>query len=176
MWIIYRPYGRQYRVPTDEVTNFRALSTRKSLHSPLYGAITSKRLLETTNPRPKLTILVGKRYFWTSFHRCCVPCKVVKWKFSYTSGLILDRKWTKRCVSLESAHSRGEASLLNFWRRTVNLSRPERARKKVTTGPQRLDDTRFTTYKRRINYWTLNQCLENETSRSRISTFYLAWP
>ena len=37
---------------------------------------------------------------------------------------------------------------------TVNLRRPERARNEGTTGPTRLDDTRCTTYKRRINYRT----------------------
>jgi len=43
-------------------------------------------------------------------------------------------------------------SSLNLCRRTVNLRRPERARNEGTTGPQGLDDTRFTTSKRRINF------------------------
>ena len=37
-------------------------------------------------------------------------------------------------------------SLLNLWRRTVNLRRPERAWNEGSTGPKRLDDTRCKTY------------------------------
>ena len=49
--------------------------------------------------------------------------------------------------------SRGERkSLLNLWRRTVNVRRPKRAPSEGTTRPKRLDDTRCTTYERRINY------------------------
>ena len=42
---------------------------------------------------------------------------------------------------------RMRASLLNWWRRTVNLRRPERARHEGSTGPKRLDDTPCKTYK-----------------------------
>ena len=42
---------------------------------------------------------------------------------------------------------------MNLRRRTANLRRPERARNEGCMGPKRLDDTRRTTYERRINSW-----------------------
>ena len=45
-------------------------------------------------------------------------------------------------------------SSLDLWRQTVNLRRSERARNEGSVGPKRLDDTRWTTYRRRINYRT----------------------
>ena len=47
-----------------------------------------------------------------------------------------------------------ERIFIELRRRTVNVRRLERARNEGTTGPKRLDDTRCTTYKRRINYRT----------------------
>ena len=41
--------------------------------------------------------------------------------------------------------------LLPVVRTTVNLRRPGRARNEASTGPERLDDTRCTTYTRRVN-------------------------
>ena len=48
------------------------------------------------------------------------------------------------CLGTPSPQIIGEKKefLLNLWRRTVNLRRPERARNEGTTGPKRLDDTR----------------------------------
>ena len=45
-----------------------------------------------------------------------------------------------------------ETHLQHKGRWTVNLGRPERARNDGSTGPQRFDDTRCTTKRRRINY------------------------
>ena len=51
--------------------------------------------------------------------------------------------------TLGAPHRRESLSIL--WRRTVNLRRPERARHEGSKGPNRLDDTRCTTYQRQIN-------------------------
>ena len=72
-----------------------------------------------------------------------------------------------------------QKSLLNLWRRTVNLRRAERARNEGTTGPNRLDDTRCTTYTRRINTLRgavsrerkvhLTECIDQLLSESQLS-------
>ena len=54
-------------------------------------------------------------------------------------------------VRQTQALGRERESLLNLWRRTVKLRRPERARNEGSTEPKRLDDTRCKTYTRRIN-------------------------
>ena len=50
-------------------------------------------------------------------------------------------------LGLTTSLSLKRESLLNVCRRTVNLRRPERARNEGTTGPERLDDTRCTSYR-----------------------------
>ena len=64
----------------------------------------------------------------------------------------LDKRCTtyKRALPPRSPLSSKKESLLNSWRRTVNLRRPDRARDEGTTGLKRLDDTRCTTYKPRL--------------------------
>ena len=75
-------------------------------------------------------------------------------------------------LAIDSFRSKlgGGESLLNLWRRTVDLRRPDRARNEGTTGPRRLDDTRCTTYKRRwvtvlIKINILRPCVVKSTSR-----------
>ena len=54
---------------------------------------------------------------------------------------------------LKNVHKERE-SLLNLCPRTVNPRRPERARNEGSTGPIRPDDTRCTTFKRRLDCLT----------------------
>jgi len=57
--------------------------------------------------------------------------------------------WKMKCGWAGGPHERD--CFLDLWRRTVNLRRPEKARNEGSTGPKRLDDTRCTTYQRRID-------------------------
>ena len=76
-----------------------------------------------------------------------------------------------------------ETDLQRKGRRTVNLWSPKRARNEGPTGPQRFDDTRCTTKRRRINYRGLRKtgvCGHQNhsiTCKSRIlgSCMYRLW-
>ena len=51
------------------------------------------------------------------------------------------------CCRARVTLSKERESVLNLWRRAVNLRPPERARNEWSTGPKSLDDTRCKTYK-----------------------------